>query len=237
MQRYFSNQIINNNFVLSDDDLYHIKTVMRMKDGDLVEVVYDKKLFIGCIENVKSNIQISVVKEVEKNHKNDIKVSLIIPFLKENKLDLILQKATEMGVYKIYLCPMERCVVKLESKKMDNKIVRWKRILKEASEQSKRIEIPQIEIVDNFEKLQKMDGLNIICSTKKNIKSLKKVLTQNRKCDRINLVIGPEGGLTDSEEKILQEYDYIPITLGSNILRVETVPLCLLSMINYEFME
>ena len=142
MQRYFGISKIDNRLILEESDYHHIKNVMRNSDGDLIEVVVDKKLYLGCIENVKSDISVSIKKELEINNDFIPKVNLIVPLLKENKMDLILQKSCEMGVSKVTIVPLKRCIVKVNEKKMKSKIDRWMRILKEASEQSFRDYIP-----------------------------------------------------------------------------------------------
>lgn len=237
MQRYFSNKKVDNTFILGEDDIYHIKTVMRMQENDIIEVVYENDVYNCCLENVKKNLQISIKNKQEKLEKKIPFVTLIIPVLKENKMDLILQKATEMGVSKIIIMPLNRCVVRLKPEKINQKKNRWERIIKEASEQSKRVDIPQIECYEKIENLKNIEGINLICSTSEREKNLKRVLTKNKNCDRINLVIGPEGGLTAEEESSLENINFSKITLGNQILRVETVPLFLMSVINYEFME
>ena len=237
MQRYFGIKKDKNYLYLHDEDYHHIKNVMRMNDGDIVEVVIDGSVYLGCIENVKSNVQILIKKEIEKSEEFIPNVNIIIPPLKENKMDFILQKSTEMGVSKITICPLKRCVVKVDNKKIKSKMDRWSKILKEASEQSKRYKIPDIEFVDGLKNLENLDGLKIICSTKEKENSVKRVLTKNKKCDTINLVIGAEGGLDEVEEKKLNEYGFVSTTLGNRIMRVETVPLFVLSVINYEYME
>lgn len=237
MQRYFGIRKEDNKLYLCNSDYHHIKNVMRMDDGDLVEVVVDNNLYLGCLENVKSNLSISVKKNLEFKKEFIPKVNLIIPPLKENKMDLILQKATEMGVYKITVCPLKRCVVKLEKKKIQPKMERWNRILKEASEQSFRMKIPTLEIVDTLEKLKNLEGLGIVCSTREMKNNVKRVLTDNKNCDTINIVIGPEGGLDENEEIFLNDNGFVSTTLGNRIMRVESVPLFILSIINYEYME
>lgn len=237
MQRYFGIKKDNNYLYLLDSDYHHIKNVMRNSDGDLIEVVVDGKLYLGCIENVNKNISIILKKEIDNEDEYIPKVNLIIPLLKENKMDLILQKSTEMGVNKIIVFPFKRCVVKADKKKIKSKIERWMRILKEASEQSKRTTIPEVFYEDNINNLKKDKSVNIVCSTQKNLNNVKRVLTENRNCDTINIVIGPEGGLDISEEKKLNEIGFVSTTLGNRIMRVESVPLFVLSIINYEFME
>ena len=237
MQRYFGISKTDNRLILEESDYHHIKNVMRNSDGDLIEVVVDKKLYLGCIENVKSDISVSIKKELEINNDFIPKVNLIVPLLKEQKMDLILQKSCEMGVSKITIVPLKRCIVKVNEKKLKSKIDRWNRILKEASEQSFRNYIPDLKLIDSINELEKLDGLKIVCSTKKNLNNIKRVLTENKNCDTINVVIGPEGGLDEIEEKILNEYGFVSTTFGSRILRVESVPLFIMSIINYEYME
>ena len=237
MQRYFAKEKIDNLFLLEEKDYHHIKNVMRMEENDLIEVVYDNILYLACIQNVKENITITLEKLIKKEEVSDKKITLFIPFLKEQKLDFILQKSTELGVFKICLIPLERSIIKAKEEKEAKKLERWTRILKEAAEQSKRLSVPQIEIISDIKLLKDLDGLNLICSTKNNLKSIKKVMKNNSNFDIINIVIGPEGGLTLKEEEILESFGFIPITLGNRIMRAETVPLYLMSVFNYEFME
>lgn len=231
MQRYFSNLKQDNYLILTEEDLYHIKTVMRMKQGDNIEVVYDHKLHICQLDNDQA-----LIKEVD-NQITDKKVEYIlcVPLLQEQKMSFVLQKATELGVDKIIPILTTRSVVKIKEHQ-EHKLNRWYRICKEASEQSKRLDIPFIEKVTKIEDL-KLSGLKIVLSTKEKDMTIKKVLKNNLNCDKIIMVVGPEGGLTDQEEKALNELGFVSVTLGQNIMRVETVPIYLLSILNYELME
>lgn len=237
MQRYFTNKKVDNEFILNEDDLYHIKTVMRMKDNDQIIVVMDKKAYLCCLENVKDNIKIIIKNELPKVDYNTPDVTLIIPILKEQKMDLILQKSTELGVSKIIPIITKRSIVKVNESSQDKKIDRWRRIVKEASEQSHRVEIPEVLPIRTIDQLKDLDGFNLVCSTKEKVKNIKLVMKNVKTCDKINLVIGPEGGLDELEEEMLNKMGFESITLGNRIMRVETVPLFLLSVINYEFME
>ena len=231
MQRYFSNLKQDNYLNLTKEDLYHIKTVMRMKQGDNIEVVYDHKLHICQLDNDQA-----LIKEVN-NQITDKKVQYIlcVPLLQEQKMSFVLQKATELGVDKIIPILTTRSVVKIKEHQ-EHKLNRWYRICKEASEQSKRLDIPFIEKITKIEDL-KLSGFKIVLSTKEKDMTIKKVLKNNLNCDKIIMVVGPEGGLTDQEEKALNELGFVSVTLGQNIMRVETVPICLLSILNYELME
>ena len=236
MQRYFSNEFKDNKFTLNNDDLYHIIKVMRMKTGDNVEIVYNQNVYL-CELNINENVEIKKIKLYSENIKNEIKRVLIIPLLKEQKFDLILQKATELGVDEIIPVEMERSIVKLTNDKIEKKLERWTKICKEASEQSKRTDIPTITRVKKLSELKDLDGLKMVCSTTEKENLLKIFLTDNTNYDKINIVIGPEGGISPREEDKLVELGFQRVSLGKRIMRVETVPMFVLSVLNYEFME
>lgn len=237
MQRYFAKEKTGNLFVLGDDDLYHIRTVMRMKDNDKIYVVYDKVTYICCLENVKNDIKVKVLEEVKSDSESGLEVTLFLPLLKEQKMDLVLQKATELGISKIVPITTTRSIIKLNDGKEDKKLERWRRICKEASEQAHRNTIPEVISIMDIKNINNVDGLNLVCSTVEKEKNIKYILQNNRDYDKINVVIGPEGGLARDEEEYLKKIGFIPVTLGSNIMRVETVPIFILSIINYEYME
>lgn len=227
MQRYFTNKLIDNYFILNDDDLYHVNKVMRMKENDKVEVVFKNNVYSGIITS--NGIKKDELLSEEVTLKN---ITLIIPLLKETKMDLILQKATELGVSRIIPVRMERSIIKLNEQDYLKKQLRWQKICKEASEQSKRTNIPLVDKLENISSLN-LDGLNIICSTSENSNTLNNILKNMDKYDKINIAIGPEGGFTKEEEKILVNLGFIKTSLGKLIMRVETVPLYILSVINY----
>lgn len=234
MQRYFAVDKKDNLFILENSDLHHISNVMRMKDGDFVEVVFDKVLY-KCKVNFNNSISI-IYDSILPGNDDIMDIVLVVPVLKEQKMDLVLQKATELGVTRIIPIITERCVVKLndkESKKLD----RWSRIVKEASEQCKRISVPIIDNVCRISDLNFTDGVKFVCSTRENQKSIKNVMHNLNGCAKMYIVVGPEGGLSIDEEEKLNSLGFDSITLGKRIMRVETVPLFVLSIINYELME
>ncbi|MEG0021598.1 MAG: RsmE family RNA methyltransferase [Bacilli bacterium] len=234
MQRYFSKELKNNIFTLNKDDLYHIIKVMRMKQNELIEVVFDHEVYL-C--KLNADYEADKIKIIEKDKSNIIKRVLIIPLLKEQKFDLILQKATELGVDEIIPVIMERSVVKRTPEKEEKKLERWSKIIKEASEQSKRTDIPSITKVRKLNELEELDGLKMVCSTSTKTLQFKNFLTNNKNYDKINIVIGPEGGISPKEEEYLEKIGFTRVSLGSKIMRVETVPMFVLSVLNYENME
>lgn len=236
MQRYFGVNKIDSQMILQASDLYHIKTVMRMKENDSIEVVYHQELFLCRIHYEKDEVTVMIMKQLEVKPDFMRPVVLVIPVLKEQKMDFILQKATELGVSEIIPVEMKRSIVKINDKK-EKKLERWNRIMKEASEQSMRHIVPYLHPVTTLEAVKKLDGLKIICSTRENTNTFKNLLQTASKYDKLIIVVGPEGGITPSEEEELVLGGFVPVTLGPRVMRVETVPIYVLSVLNYEYME
>ncbi len=237
MQRYFAKEKKEDIFILEPLDYHHIKHVMRMKEKEQIEVVIDGILYLACVQNIDEEITVRLLAKKEEHRKEKIKKVICIPYLKEQKMDMILQKATELGVDTILITPLERSLIKWKEEKEMKKIERWMRIVKEAAEQSKRLIIPKVIPLKETHPLENLKGLKMLCSTQSECKSLKKWMKTKRDYDTINMVFGPEGGLTKKEEEMFIQMGYEPVHLGNQILRTETVPLYLLSVLNYEFME
>ncbi len=235
MQRYFCNDV-NDKVLLSLNDSYHITKVMRYKEGDKVELVCNKKLYIAEIVSLGNNVMVRKIKQ-EKCPSTDTNVVIAQSIVTEQKMDYILQKGTEMGANAFIPVIASRSVVKLNNKG-DKKIERWQTIVKEASEQSKRLEIPSVLKPCTIKELAKLDyDIKILCSVNEMSKSIKTVLSNLDISDRILIVIGPEGGFTNEEEQILINSGFISVTLGNRVLRTETASLFVLSIINYIFMR
>ena len=235
MQRYFSNQMEDGNYLLSNDDSYHIKRVMRMKINDLIEVVNQEKTYICKIISFDP-VHAKIMEETIENNEVNKKIIIVQSLVNESKMDIILQKNTELGAYSFYGYKAINSVVK-ENEKSDKKIVRWQRIVKEASEQSKRNIIPKIEKIVDLQELCNMQAdLKILLTVNEKSNYVKRVLQDNKDCDTIIVVIGPEGGFTKTEEEELIKNGFISTSLGSRVLRTETASIAFMSMINYEWM-
>ncbi len=232
MQRYFAKDY-NDKLILRDGDIHHIKNVMRMKIGDKIEVVFDKKLYICNIDNLEP-FSLSITNTILEENKLSLDVTVAIGLVKEQKMDLILQKLTELGVNTIIPLNMERSIVKLDAKKLEKKKVRWETICKEASEQSKRTDIPIIGDIMSLKELVKLDyDMKLIASTKEKNKMLNYYLQSVNKCAKIIMVIGPEGGISDSEELFLNDNNFNSVSFGNLIFRVETAAIYVASILNY----
>lgn len=230
MQRYF---IKNKNMLLEESDIKHIKKVMRMNINDKIEVVYNNKLHICEITSLEP-FNIKVIEKLDEDKKTKIELTVAVALVKEQKMDLILQKLTELGVSRIIPVSMERSIVKLDKERFNKKKVRWESICKEASEQSKRTNIPIIEDIKSIKDLTKEDAdLKLVASTKEKEKLLNYYLQSIEDCAKIIMVIGPEGGISDKEEDILVSNGYNRVSFGNLIFRVETATIYVASIINY----
>lgn len=236
MQRYFAKDKENNIFTLYESDLHHIKNVMRMQVNDQIEVVFDSIVYLCQIKNINP-INLEIIKVIEENNELNIKLCVAIGLVKEQKMDLILQKLTELGVSEIIPLKMERSIVKIEDK-IAKKLARWQMICKEASEQSKRNIIPKIDSVLTLEELVKKDyDIKLVASVKQKENFISNYLQRQDKCVKIIIVIGPEGGISDNEEEYLNKSGYTSVTLGKMVMRVETAAIYVASIVNYSSME
>lgn len=231
MQRYFAKNIKENKIILSNSDMHHIKNVMRMKENDKVEVVYDKKIYLCNLDN---NLELHIDTVINEDKELPKEIIAIIGLVKEQKMDLVLQKLTELGVSKIIPVNMERSIVKLDTKKEDKKLIRWNTICKEASEQSKRNTIPIVTNVINFKDIINVEvDLKLCCSVSEKDNIISNYISNNN-YNSVSFVIGPEGGLTLKEENYLKENNYNLVSLGSLVFRMETACIYMASILNYE---
>ena len=233
MQRYFVKEKNNDNFILAESDIHHIKKVMRCKNNDKIEVVYNKKVYLCNIDNIDS-LTLSIIDSYEEDRESNIDLTIAVSLVQEQKFDLILQKLTELGVTSIIPIKTERSIVKIDSSKEQKKKLRWETICKEASEQSHRVTIPQIHnIMTMKELLNHRKQINLICSLNDETKPLEAYLKDDVK--NILFVIGPEGGFSQKEEEFLIENSFQATTLGKRVLRVETAAIYVASIINYVY--
>ena len=231
MQQYFSTSKKDNTLYLDKDDLNHIKNVMRMKENDEVIVVYEDSSYICSLNN---DLLSADIKEAFKEEKNVNTFRVYVPLLSEEKMSFILQHGTELGITEFVVVEYEHCKYKLPKKDYEKKITRWNKIIKEASEQSYRIHKPILEKIININNIECEKGVNILCSLdNRNVNSVCKVLTRNNCYGTINLVFGPEGGLSMNEEDIISGKGFIKTSLGKDVLRTETVPLMVASIVKY----
>ena len=233
MQRYFA--LINKDFsvCLSKDDEHHVLHVMRMKKNDEIEVVDEGKVFLCRIDDI-SPLKISVVHEISSDVEIKEDITLLFALTKGDKVDLVLQKATELGVKKVALITSKRTVVSYDNKDVDKKLLRFKKIMKEASEQSHRVIIPELLGIFNLKNLPKevYSDLNYV-AYEKDASMTSEMFKGLQKGKSISILIGPEGGFSEQEVNNLTNLGFVRTSLGKRILRAETAALYALSVLGY----
>lgn len=231
MQQYFARDKKDNIMYLNIEDLNHIKNVMRMKENDNIIVAYHDYSYI-CSLN-KDLTTANIIKTF-KECKKETEFIVHVPLLNEEKMGFILQHGTELGITEFIIVQYQHCKYKLPQKDYQKKLIRWNKIIKEAAEQSYRIHKPKLEKIINSQNIESIGNVNIMCSLdKSSVKSICQVLTRENCNDKINIVFGPEGGLNKIEEQLIEEKGYIKTSLGNDVLRTETVPLMIASILKY----
>ena len=246
MPKFFVNeeQLNGEKIKIIGKDVNHIKNVLRKKVGNELTIcsTSNGKDFLCEITKIEEELITCKIKEIlENNVEPDVEVTIMQGIPKADKMELIIQKSVELGVYDIIPIEMKRCVAKLNKKDSYKKIERWQKIAEVAAKQSGRNKIPNIkQVIDLKNVCNLLNKYDIVLLAYENEKenTLKQVLNQlkekHKEYKKIAVIIGPEGGIDPEEVNILQESGAITITLGKRILRTETVALSVLSIIMYE---
>ena len=232
MQRYFGHKL-KNLIILDSDDTYHLTKVMRARKGEEIEVVADEVVYLCKIKSVKP-LEIVTVKPLKENSELPNYVILIAAVLKGDKMDMVLQKAVELGVSEIILLQSSRTIVKIKGHQTDMKLGRYQKILKEAACQSKRTKIPFIHRIITFDQIDEIDAnLKLIAyeGLKGSVSTLNKKLANVKPGKKISIIIGPEGGFSEAEIQYAKNNGYTCVGLGNRILRAETASFYALSII------
>ena len=244
MQQYFLNEELNvdSTYELSKDDSNHIVRIMRKKINDKVYVVFNNEIKYICniIDNNVDKVLITPYEQVDGSNELPIKITVAIPPLKNDKIEYLIQKITELGVSNIVLFNSERNIAKIKKDKVDSKLNRWTKIIKEAAEQSKRNIIPDITYVDSLRDLIKFSenyDYKVVAYEKESVNedniNLKKLLASDLNNKDVIAVFGSEGGLSEQEIDSLIDGKFDVIGLGKRILRAETAPLYFVSCVAY----
>ncbi len=236
-------QIKNNNIYITDSDVNHISNVLRLKvDANINIIDENQNQYLCKIINIdKKVVECEIVEKLDINNEPSVNITLFQCLAKFEKMEYIIQKATELGIKEFVPVISNRVIVKLDDKAKAKKMDRWHVIAKGAAEQSKRNCIPEIKNIifykDICNLVPKYDIILVAYEQEK--ESLKKILAKVKSnVQNIGIIIGPEGGFEQSEIDLLKKYNntYI-ISLGKTILRTETASISLISNILYEFNE
>ena len=221
-------------------DVNHIKNVLRMKVGEEIAVSNGqdgKEYRCGIVSLGEDFIQCELRFIKEDGVELPSQIFLFQGLPKADKMELIIQKAVELGVYQVIPLSTKRCVVKLDDKKAKSKIARWQGIAEAAAKQSKRGIIPQVTDVMNFKNAVKlaadMEVRLIPYELAEGMAKTKEIINNIQPGQRIAIFIGPEGGFEETEISEALENGIEPITLGKRILRTETAGFTILSWLMY----
>lgn len=240
MQRYFIGEDLKDKkcLILTGNDLHHLKNVMRSKnDEEIICIDINGMVYLCVIDDLEQGL-IKVVEGLDENNELDVEITLVYALPKGDKFELVLQKATELGVSRIVPLITSRCVVKSDKVKFSKKLIRYEKILKEAAQQSRRNKIPEIVNVIKLDELKKYLGnYNLVAYEEKakndNDFALKECLNQLNPGDKITIIVGSEGGFDHKEINMMESMSITACSLGKRILRSETAPLYLLSVISF----
>ena len=235
------NAIAGNRVSITGKDVNHIKNVLRMKEGEELAVsngVDGKEYRCGILSLGEDEILCELRFVKEDAVELPIKVYLFQGLPKADKMELIIQKAVELGVYEIIPVATKRAVVKLDAKKEKSKLTRWQSIAEAAAKQSKRACIPQIANVMNFkEAMQKAGELDVRLipyEMAEDMSYTRELIRTIRPGQSVAVFIGPEGGFAEEEIALARDKGVSPVTLGKRILRTETAGMTMLSILMYE---
>ena len=230
-------QVHEHEIVIEGSDVNHIRNVLRMKIDERIRIRnMSGKAYFCHITLITEDM---VVAEIDSEDDNGTelgnRITLFQGLPKGDKMELIIQKAVELGVYKIVPVSMKNCVVKLDEKKAAKKVERWQAIAESAAKQSKRTIIPLIDKPVPYklalEKAGKLDVTLVPYENERGMDATRQIMGQIKKGQSIGIVIGPEGGFAPEEIKLADDNDMHRISLGRRILRTETAGLATLAML------
>ncbi|PEJ56420.1 MULTISPECIES: 16S rRNA (uracil(1498)-N(3))-methyltransferase [unclassified Bacillus (in: firmicutes)] len=246
MQRYFieETQLQNDTVTITGDDAHHIANVMRMKPEQEIICTVQGSSTVRCsLTNISSEqITAAVVEYVENTNELPISITIASGLPKGDKLELIIQKSTELGASSFLPFAAARSIVKLDDKKAGKKVERWQKIAKEAAEQSYRFIVPTVEQPVSFQQLlnsiQHYDACIVAYEESAKIgesAGLVQTFQSLKEGSRLLVVFGPEGGLSDKEVDQLEAKGAMLCGLGPRILRTETAPFYVLAAASFHF--
>ena len=243
MYQFFieTSQIAEDQIRILGKDVNHMKNVLRMKPGEEIRVTdseTSRSYRCEVTELYGETVVCHILAEEEEGSELPVRIYLFQGLPKADKMELIIQKAVELGVYQIIPTACRRCVVKLDPKKEKTKLARWQQIAEAAAKQSKRSLIPEIMPVislrEAFARSQKMQVRLIPYERAEGMEKTREILKGIRPGDEVAVFIGPEGGFEEAEIEEAMKAQIKPVTLGKRILRTETAGMTVLAFLLYQ---
>ena len=238
MTRFFveEQELSGDTLFLRGENFQHAK-VLRLKPGERMLVCDGQGREALCVlrEQSPAEMELEVLERRESQAEAAVRVSVYMAFPKADKLEHVIQKATELGAYEIVAFPSARCVSRPDEKSLKKKLERWQKIAASAAEQSGRGRIPEVILLSGYtqalERASQADKALLFYENEHSV-TLRMAL-ENGPWKTVSLLTGPEGGLEEAEVEQARAAGLQVCTLGSRILRCETAPLCALSAVMY----
>lgn len=241
MHHFFTepSQVRGSQIYIEGADVNHMKNVLRLRLGEQVGISDGRGTDYVCeVKGYEENAVVLEILSFEESYSElSSKIYLFQGLPKGDKMDLIVQKAVELGVFEVIPVATRRCVVKLDEKKAEKKTGRWNTISLSGAKQSGRSMIPMVKQAMGFTQAlqyaEKLDVLLIPYEMAAGMDKTKQILSSLKAGQSIGVFIGPEGGFDEEEVQKAAAAGAVPITLGKRILRTETAGLAVLSILMY----
>lgn len=237
MRRFLVEEIKDGRAVLKGQEALHLSRVLRYEPGERV-LVFDGRgsLYRSRILAIGPEVLVQIEAEIEAEAENRLEITLAQGLLKGDKMDFVVQKATELGAASFVPLTLERSVVKLTDKKAEQRQERWQRIAQEAVKQCGRVTVPDIRPVQSLNDLllsAEDYDLLLFPWEEEQETSVKAILNEHLNCHKVLCILGPEGGMTKEEMLAVKKAGGRVVTLGKRILRAETASVAVLSIVQY----
>lgn len=234
-------QIKSGKIAITGEDFGHLTRVLRLKKGDEITATDGSGNLYKCLlEEIYQSEALGKIISVELDQtESPIEMVLLQGLPKGDKLELIIQKTTELGISRVVPVAMKRSVVQLSTGKAKERTTRWQRIAREAAKQCRRSQVPVVEYATDLREV--LDSLNedaliLLPWEGENTQGIKEVLISKETSERkqIAIIIGPEGGFDEQEIELAKQYNAVSVSLGPRILRTETAAIVVTALVMYQ---
>lgn len=241
MRRFFIDKgaVSDSRAVISGELYHHIARVLRMQAGDrLILVDEDGCEHQGLIKEIgRDTLIVGVEGSIFRATGEQTRITLCQGLPKGDKLELIIQKCTELGLDRLIPFTSGRTVPKLDQERELRRLERWRRIAQEASQQANRTTVPEVTSIKAFEQmLDAVDAqVRLLLWEGERTRHLKGVVAELPNPRKVAVIVGPEGGLSRQEAELAEQKGFVPVTLGDRILRTETAGIAITAILQYQW--
>jgi 16S rRNA (uracil1498-N3)-methyltransferase len=236
-RRFFVPEIHSGSATLIGDDAHHLTRVLRVEKGQKYEISDNRQVYLAEVEAARRDlVSFRVIERIEAVEA-PVRIALYVALVRFERIELLVEKATELGVESMSFFPAERSERGLD-RAAGKRAERWQRIAREASEQSRRVRLPEIAAPAPFRDVLADAGpCRLLLDEEPGCASLLTALPSPRAPeDRVSVLVGPEGGWTDRERGLIREAGWRSVSLGAAILRTETAAIAALAVVNAAYL-